>query len=269
MENAYMSPGPKDPEREFASPPSAAWHDRLFAGILPLVVGSFIALGLHMNTISPRIERVVAKARQMRTQFIVTRPEPKKIAPPKPVQRPPKTAVAEKPLDLTDKPILAQKTDEKAPPQPVSKKKVRRVYGLRKVYSRGIGEGGSLADAVIGKQGNTLNTALDTLTATEDDIKGRLVSTSTVTRGPKYKKRAKPEYTPDMLDNKIEGVVKIRALIDVDGKVKKALALNDLGFDAANQALKATLEMEFEPAMREEEPVAVWIVIPIRFVMLG
>jgi hypothetical protein len=27
--------------------------------------------------------------------------------------------------------------------------------------------------------------------------------------------------------------------------------------------------MEFNPAMRDSEPVAVWIIIPIRFVMIG
>ena len=41
-------------------------------------------------------------------------------------------------------------------------------------------------------------------------------------------------------------------------------SLNDLGYDSAERALRATLQMEFYPALRDEEPVAVWIVIPIR-----
>jgi TonB family protein len=126
-----------------------------------------------------------------------------------------------------------------------------------------------MSDAVIGKLGNTINKDFDTLVATDEEIKGQIVSTTTVTAAPRFRKRVMPNYTPEMIDNRIEGVVKVKALVDIDGKVKKAEALNDLGFEAARQALDASLAMEFDPAMRGKEPVAVWIIIPIRFVMIG
>ncbi|MFP4415954.1 MAG: energy transducer TonB [Chitinispirillaceae bacterium] len=72
-----------------------------------------------------------------------------------------------------------------------------------------------------------------------------------------------------MLAEKIRGGVRVKVLVDIDGKVKKAIILNDLGADASDQALKASLAMEFEPARRGDTPVAVWIVVPVRFVMIS
>ena len=122
----------------------------------------------------------------------------------------------------------------------------------------------------MGKLGNTLEKEVDTVTATKEEIiKGEVVSTTTVTTAPRFKKRVKPEYTQEMLDNKMEGVIKVKVLVDVDGKIKKAIAFNDLGFGSKEIAVKACFKMLFEPAKRGDVPVAVWIIIPIKFVLLG
>jgi TonB family protein len=71
-----------------------------------------------------------------------------------------------------------------------------------------------------------------------------------------------------MRDAGVEGTVRVKALIDTDGLVKRAVALNDLGHGAARLAAEACLEARFEPAMRGGEPAAVWIIIPIRFELL-
>jgi TonB family protein len=72
-----------------------------------------------------------------------------------------------------------------------------------------------------------------------------------------------------MIENRLEGVIKVKILVDIDGMVKKAELLNDLGFGSGQKALEACYKMEFDPAMRGTEVVAVWIVIPIKFVLLG
>ncbi|NLD91786.1 MAG: energy transducer TonB [Fibrobacter sp.] len=171
-------------------------------------------------------------------------------------------------IDLSKQPELKQEEDH-IEETVTNEPKVRKVYGLRKVYSTGIGNSGNLSDAVIGKLGNSINTPVDTIKATESEIKGQVVSTSTVTSSPQFVKVVKPEYTKEMLENRTEGVVKVKALVDIDGKVKKATLINDLGFNTGNAALKATLEMLFTPAKKGDEPVAVWIIIPVRFVMLS
>jgi protein TonB len=216
--------------------------------------------GLYFSTIKPvyNTERKQF-SRVIRSTFTIQ--EERKPEPPKPIVK-----KKEPPLDLTEKPGRQKAPEQKQPEEPP---KPRKVYGLRRVYAKGLGTGGALSDAVIGKLGNTIDKNVDTLTATDKDIKGEVVSVTSVTTAPSYRKKARPEYTKEMLDNRIEGVVRVKALVDIDGRVKKAKALNDLGCSAASQALKATLCMEFNPAMRDKEPVAVWIIIPIRFVMIG
>jgi len=82
---------------------------------------------------------------------------------------------------------------------------VRRVYGLRRVYSTGLGAGGEMADAVIGKRGNTINTDVDTVTATPADLKGRLVSITTVTTAPRLKSDVKPVVYQGNARREVEG----------------------------------------------------------------
>jgi TonB family protein len=251
---------------------SVAW---LFRGILLATVAAFLALGIYFSTVEPPPQRSVDTITRVRSRFLIE--EKKKPAPVKPVtnnqpkkeEKPaPEEKAPDKPIDLTQNPTLNRKQDD-IPDEKPEARRVRRVYGLRKVYSKGLGSGGDLSDAVIGKRGNTLNKQVDTLSATDEEVEGRIVSTTTVSTPPRYKKRVKPAYTEEMLENEVEGTVKVKVLVDIDGKVKKATLLNDLGHGAGRQALKACLQFTFHPAMRDDQPVAVWIIVPIRFVLLG
>ncbi len=249
-------------------PTDSSLVERTFYVVLALTLAIFVAVGLYLRSVEVVREQFYERAQRIRTQLLI-REEPKQKAPPpkpKPIERVEKPA---EPVDLTDKPKLAQDRDDIQKPTPKKTKKTRRVYGLRRVYSTGLGSGGALSDAVVGKLGNTLNKDIDTLTATKEDVKGEVVSVTTITQMPRIRKRAKPEYSQEMLDNRIEGVVKVKILVDIDGKVKKATALGDLGYGTAKLAEKTCFEMEFDPARRGEEPVAVWLIIPVRFVVLG
>jgi outer membrane biosynthesis protein TonB len=246
-------------------PTSATLVERLFAIIFSLTLVLFIGLGLYFTTVEPFQPKISENIERIKTQFLI---QEKKVAEEKPKPKVSKKK-EEKPVDLTKKPELKQKEDDDKPVPKQEQPIVKRVYGLKKVYSKGLGSGGSLSDAVIGKLGNTLNKEVDTITASQADLKGEVVSTTTVTSAPRFKKRVKPEYSPEMLENRIEGVVKVKVLVDIDGKVKKAIALNDLGFGSKERAVNACFAMEFESAMRGSEAVAVWIIIPIRFVLLG
>lgn len=232
---------------------------------------TYVGYSLHHRKIAAPEKKIVSHMQHAQV-YIREKPEEKQLKP-RVEKKKEKMVVAKpkpKPVNLTDDPALKKKQDFKAEKSAgPSSRKARPVYGLRKVYSRGLGARGSMADAVVGKIGNTLDKGFDTLTATQKDIMGDIVSTTTVTEAPRFRKKIRPEYSEQMLAQKIQGVVRVKVLVDIDGKVKKALALNDLGADAADQALKASLAMEFEPAKRGISPVAVWIVVPIRFVMIG
>ena len=232
--------------------------------VAPLTAGVFFLAGYLLTGVDPPPPpRGGRQMETISTSFLVPPPAP----PPKPeepVRREPRV------VDLSTEPVRVPERDEiqEQPPSP-DPRPSRRVYGVRKVYSQGIGSEGSLSDAVVGRLGTTLDTGVDTLTATEQDLRGRVASLASITTPPRFRKQVKPEYTAQMLDNGIEGVVRVRILVDTDGLVKRAEALNDLGYGSAQAAVEACYLMEFEPARDATGPRAVWIVISIRFVRLG
>ncbi|HEX2956095.1 MAG TPA: TonB family protein [Chitinispirillaceae bacterium] len=248
--------------------------DEMFPLLLIVVCGCLIGLGLYFKKIGKNVTLVSQNTvSKIQTQFILPQTRAQPVVPKVQEIKTKKTENIEKKekevVDLSQKPQLAQNVEDVQERKPQDAKPVRKVFGLKRVYSQGLGAGGSLSDAVIGKLGNTINTEVDTFTATEQELKGQVVSTTTVTQAPRFKKVVKPEYTKEMIDNRVEGTVKLKVLVDIDGKVKKATVLSDIGFTSAQQAVAATMGMEFIPAMRGEEAVAVWIIIPIKFVMLS
>jgi hypothetical protein len=253
----------------FIMPPVPAPSGGPFGVIFTLTLALFIGAGLYLKTVRPPPVREFdeKKMEAIRTQFLIA--EQKKPVPPKPKVQPEKKNELREAVDLTKAPLLNQKTDFTAPQTPqATTQAARPVYGLRRVFSMGFGAGGSAGDAVIGKKGNTLNKDVDTLTPTPQDMKGQLVSITTVSTAPRLKHDVKPEYTKEMIAAKIEGVIKAELLVDIDGKVKEVKILNDLGFGTRDMARNAFLQWEFEPAMREKTPVATWITYSIRFVLL-
>ena len=116
---------PRKPRRNtmpvLLEPVTAPWHERLFAVIMPLIVGLFIAAGLYMTTVQPEIEQIAARVRRLKTQFVIREPE-KKIKP-----KPKPSKPLDKPVDLTDKPKLAQKIDDKPKAEP-RKKQVLKMW---------------------------------------------------------------------------------------------------------------------------------------------
>lgn len=249
-------------------PSNAPLVENLFKGILIATCILFAVVAYVFSTVEPDPVKISEKIDKLRASFVIQ--EQKKV---EKVEKKPEKKVEKRdtPVDLTDTPKLKAREDVKAenPLPQKKKKKVRPVYGLRRVYSTGLGSGGKLSDAVVGKYGNTINKDVDTLTATKEDVKGEVVSVTTVSSNPKYIKRPRPQSTPEMRENNVEGTIRVKVLIDIDGKVKKAEVLNDLGHGSAELARQACFAAEFVPAMRNGEPVAVWITIPIRFALLG
>ena len=248
------------------APPSSGGR---FGVIFTLTLAVFLGGGVYLKTVKPLPVKEFDenKMEMIRTQFLIE--ETKKPQPPKPKTQSGKKAEPKEPVDLTKAPLLNQKADFTAPQTPeATRQTARPVYGLRRVFSMGFGAGGSVADAVIGKKGNTLNKDIDTLTPTPQDMKGQLVSITTVTTAPRLKHDVKPEYTKEMIAAKIEGVIKAELLVDIDGKVKEVKILNDLGFGTRDRAREAFLQWVFDPAMRDGKPVATWINYSIRFVLL-
>jgi outer membrane biosynthesis protein TonB len=71
-----------------------------------------------------------------------------------------------------------------------------------------------------------------------------------------------------MLQSRVEGVVRARILIGADGAVRQVEILEDIGYDSAEIAKEFLMTLRFEPAMRGEQAVSVWIPFSIRFELI-
>lgn len=75
-----------------------------------------------------------------------------------------------------------------------------------------------------------------------------------------------PEYPDLARQSSMEGTVTVQALVGKDGKVKDTrIVKSNPVFDQA--AEKAVKQYVFKPALSNNKPVAVWVAVPIRFVL--
>jgi periplasmic protein TonB len=85
-------------------------------------------------------------------------------------------------------------------------------------------------------------------------------------RDPRYAKSFQPDFPVRLLQREIEGSVKVRVLVGVDGRVRniEILSATDPDFAKATQR-KALSSWRFTPATRDGVPVEDWQVLTVRF----
>ena len=86
---------------------------------------------------------------------------------------------------------------------------------------------------------------------------------------PVVVRQVNPEYTPEAMAQRIEGVVVLNAVVKSDGsvadvEVKQSLD-KALGLD--QQAVKAMKQWTFKPSIKDGKPVAVSVDIQMKFTL--
>ena len=80
----------------------------------------------------------------------------------------------------------------------------------------------------------------------------------------------KPKYPPEERDKGIEGSVTVELLVDEQGLVARANALNLVGpISFQDSALEAVRQFQFQPPIIDGEPTPMWIKFVIKFRMTG
>lgn len=80
---------------------------------------------------------------------------------------------------------------------------------------------------------------------------------------------AKPEYPEIAKRAGITGKVFVRVLIDKEGRPKKAVVVKSDSELFNQSAIDASMKSAFTPALQNQHPIAVWIVLPYRFTLEG
>ncbi len=245
-------------------------EDRVMGYLLGGCTVVFLLISLVLHGIELPRREIKRAGEPGRITFFMS---PESVVEPEPVTTPqpdPETAP-----ELTPETVLGQAVDLTAPepeveatPAPETEgafEPPRRVYGVRKVFARGLGAAEGGGSAIIVQRGNTLDGRADTLTATERDLRGSVAPLSTVTRAPNPIERHKPGYSEAMRAARVRGTVTARLLIDTAGDVRRVEIVQDIGYDSRDLAIAAFEKFRFEPALRGSTPVAVWITHKIRF----
>ncbi|VAX02500.1 hypothetical protein MNBD_GAMMA20-933 [hydrothermal vent metagenome] len=89
-----------------------------------------------------------------------------------------------------------------------------------------------------------------------------------LTQAPRFLHREVPVYPETMRTQGISGIVKLEALIDKEGRVRKVNILKSAGKHFDEAARRAILASSFYPAEVENKPVAVLLRLPVRFDLL-
>lgn len=83
---------------------------------------------------------------------------------------------------------------------------------------------------------------------------------------PKPIKQVSPVYPEMARKEGIQGTVWVKALVGPDGTVKDLLVGRSGGSkDLDSSALAAVRQWTFTPAKKDQEPVTVWVMIPVKF----
>lgn len=85
---------------------------------------------------------------------------------------------------------------------------------------------------------------------------------------PKMVYMEKVVYPVDAKKDGIEGSVMIKAFVDINGDVTEAKVVKSSGVQSMdNSALESAKRSKFEPGIKDDKPVAMWITYEIRFAL--
>ena len=85
---------------------------------------------------------------------------------------------------------------------------------------------------------------------------------------PKIIHYVEPEFSPSSQDAYVEGVVKISAVVNLDGTPSNLHVTSGLSADEDKLALEALKQWRFKPGTKAEKPVRVRINVEINFHLL-
>jgi TonB family protein len=77
-----------------------------------------------------------------------------------------------------------------------------------------------------------------------------------------------PDYPEAAKKNQIEGKVYVKLLVDKEGVPKKGVVIKSDNEIFNQAAVDAALKSRFTPALKDNKPMEVWIVLPYRFTLM-
>jgi TonB family protein len=166
-------------------------------------------------------------------------------------------AVIEIPNDKLDKETLLREIEKLWLTSDQAYPEIARFIGTDRKESYGPGEGGGMGVGT-GRGHREPNASNEPPT--------KEITSRPDTR-PVLLNRVRPEYTDHARENKTQGTVRLRMLVDETGKVKQARIISGLPDGLNEKAIEAAYKMRFKPATKDGKDVATWIAIEVTFAL--
>jgi TonB family protein len=90
-------------------------------------------------------------------------------------------------------------------------------------------------------------------------------SARSVDSRPQPLSHPRPNYTEEARRNKVEGNVRVRALVGADGSVKQVRVVAGLPDGLNEEVVQAVKKVRFKPAIKNGQPVAYWVPLDVEF----
>jgi len=95
---------------------------------------------------------------------------------------------------------------------------------------------------------------------------GKPLTGSEVTARAVIKSKPDPVYPREARRYQVQGVVKLRIVLDADGNVREQMdVLEGLPYGVTEEAIKAARQIEFEPARKDGRPVSQYVTVIYHF----
>jgi TonB family protein len=99
----------------------------------------------------------------------------------------------------------------------------------------------------------------------QTDSSGRVLPSSEVDKKPFPLNKPRPNYTDEARNHRVQGIVRVRALVDIRGRVQDVRLISHLPYGLDEEAIKAVRQMGFKPAVKDRQPVEYWVILEVEF----
>ena len=223
---------------------------------LAIASGTLMVLSLFLSIGFLASHRTVPKElRPLLVVDLMAWPAPVKEAELPPVPKPETPPAPKKPVEK--KPVSRPKPE----PAPVVEQKPREIEAPPAVEQAAV-------NAETMPPEITAQAASPTPVEAVDNSLPTPVPFFQLTQSPRFLHREEPVYPEVMRAHGLSAVVKLEALIDKDGRVRKVDIIESAGEQFDEAAKQAIIRSTFYPAEIDGEPVAVLLRVPVKFKLL-
>ena len=139
---------------------------------------------------------------------------------------------------------------------------------LYRFIATGQGDGALFFSSIkLGKNrdGKEVSDGPGSATPLQSDTGERVFTGREVDTKARLLKKVEPSYTEDARNNKITGTVILKVIFSKTGEVTNIRVVSGLPYGLTQQAIKAARGIKFTPAMKDGQPVSMWMQLEYNF----